>query len=200
MITTAGTSSMGIQGITETDIANYLANSPGFFERHAELLASVQLSHPHGQRAVSLQERQAEMLREKIKGLEFKIIEVAVLSMGNPHAVTTVASVDSAPVESLGPSIERDPRFRNGVNVGFMEVVARDRIRLRVFERGAGETLACGTGPCAAVVAGIRLGLLDHRVEVEARGGTLTIEWPGGAAPVLMTGPATTVFEGEIEL
>jgi diaminopimelate epimerase len=129
-----------------------------------------------------------------------QIIEVAVLSMGNPHAVTTVASVDSAPVESLGPSIERDPRFRNGVNVGFMEVVARDRIRLRVFERGAGETLACGTGACAAVVAGIRLGLLDHRVEVEARGGTLTIEWPGGAAPVLMTGPATTVFEGEIEL
>ena len=129
-----------------------------------------------------------------------QIIEVAVLSMGNPHAVTTVASVDSAPVESLGPSIERDPRFRNGVNVGFMEVVGRDRIRLRVFERGAGETLACGTGACAAVVAGIRLGLLDRRVEVEARGGTLTIEWPGGAASVLMTGPATTVFEGEIEL
>ena len=129
-----------------------------------------------------------------------QIIEVAVLSMGNPHAVTTVASVDSAPVESLGPSIERDPRFRNGVNVGFMEVAGRDRIRLRVFERGAGETLACGTGACAAVVAGIRLGQLGHRVEVEARGGTLTIEWAGGAAPVLMTGPATTVFEGEIEL
>jgi diaminopimelate epimerase len=127
-------------------------------------------------------------------------VDVAVLSMGNPHAVTVVEDVDSAPVESLGPSIERDPRFRNGVNVGFMEVVARDRIRLRVFERGAGETLACGTGACAAVVTGIRLGLLDTRVDVEARGGTLTIEWAGGAAPVLMTGPATTVFEGEIEL
>ena len=127
-------------------------------------------------------------------------VDVAVLSMGNPHAVTIVADVDSAPVESLGPSIEREPRFRNGVNVGFMEVVARDRIRLRVFERGSGETLACGTGACAAVVSGIRLGLLDTRVEVEARGGTLTIEWAGGAAPVLMTGPATTVFEGEIEL
>jgi len=127
-------------------------------------------------------------------------VDVAVLSMGNPHAVTVVADVDSAPVESLGPTIERDPHFRNGVNVGFMEVVARDRIRLRVFERGAGETLACGTGACAAVVTGIRLGLLDTRVEVEARGGTLTIEWAGGAAPVLMTGPATTVFEGEIEL
>ncbi|HEX7438072.1 MAG TPA: diaminopimelate epimerase [Caldimonas sp.] len=127
-------------------------------------------------------------------------VDVAVLSMGNPHAVLLVESVDSAPVESLGPSIEGDPRFPNGVNVGFMQVVARDRIRLRVFERGAGETLACGTGACAAVVAGIRLGLLDKRVEVEARGGVLTIEWPGGAAPVLMTGPANTVFEGEIEL
>jgi diaminopimelate epimerase len=129
-----------------------------------------------------------------------QVVDIAVLSMGNPHAVTIVASVDSAPVESLGPSIERDPRFRNGVNVGFMEVVGRDRIRLRVFERGAGETLACGTGACAAVVAGIRLGRLNHRVEVEARGGILTIEWRGGSAPVLMTGPATTVFEGEIEL
>ena len=129
-----------------------------------------------------------------------QVVDIAVLSMGNPHAVTIVASVDSAPVESLGPSIERDPRFRNGVNVGFMEVVGRDRIRLRVFERGAGETLSCGTGACAAVVAGIRLGRLDHRVEVEARGGMLTIEWRGGSAPVLMTGPATTVFEGEIEL
>jgi diaminopimelate epimerase len=127
-------------------------------------------------------------------------VDVAVLSMGNPHAVQIVESVDSAPVESLGPSIERDPRFPNGVNVGFMQIVARDRIRLRVYERGAGETLACGTGACAAVVAGIRLGLLGSPVEVEARGGVLTIEWPGGAAPVLMTGPAHTVFEGEIEL
>ncbi|HEX7442172.1 MAG TPA: diaminopimelate epimerase [Caldimonas sp.] len=127
-------------------------------------------------------------------------VDVAVLSMGNPHAVQLVESVDSAPVESLGPSIESEPRFPNGVNVGFMQIVARDRIRMRVFERGAGETLACGTGACAAVVAGIRLGLLDARVEVEARGGVLSIVWPGGAAPVLMTGPANTVFEGEIEL
>jgi diaminopimelate epimerase len=127
-------------------------------------------------------------------------VDVAVLSMGNPHAVQIVESIDSAPVESLGPSIEHDPRFANGVNVGFMQVVARDRIRLRVYERGAGETLACGTGACAAVVAGIRLGLLDSRVDVEARGGVLTIEWPGGAEPVLMTGAAHSVFEGEIEL
>jgi diaminopimelate epimerase len=127
-------------------------------------------------------------------------VDVAVLSMGNPHAVTRVEDVDSAAVDSLGPSIESDARFPAGVNVGFMQVVARDRIRLRVFERGAGETLACGTGACAAVVAGIRLGLLDTRVDVEARGGTLTIEWPGGDAAVRMTGPATTVFQGEIEL
>jgi diaminopimelate epimerase len=127
-------------------------------------------------------------------------VDVAVLSMGNPHAVAIVESVDSAPVESLGPSIGRDPRFANGVNVGFMQIVDRTHIRLRVYERGAGETLACGTGACAAVVAGIRLGLLDAQVDVEARGGMLTIEWPGSGAPVLMTGPATTVFEGEIEL
>jgi diaminopimelate epimerase len=127
-------------------------------------------------------------------------VDVAVLSMGNPHAVLLVGGVDSAPVESLGPSIERDPRFAAGVNVGFMQVVDRGHIRLRVYERGAGETLACGTGACAAVVAGICLGLLDPTVQVEARGGTLTIEWAGGHAPVLMTGPATTVFEGEIEM
>ncbi len=127
-------------------------------------------------------------------------VDVAVLSMGNPHAVQVVEDVDSAPVASLGPVIETDAHFPNGVNAGFMQVVARDRIRLRVFERGAGETLACGTGACAAVVAGIRLGLLDRRVDVETRGGRLTIDWPRDDANVLMTGPATTVFEGEIEL
>jgi diaminopimelate epimerase len=127
-------------------------------------------------------------------------VELAVLSMGNPHAVQRVADVDSAPVESQGPLIEHDKHFPRRVNAGFMQIVDRGRIRLRVFERGAGETLACGTGACAAVVAGIRLGLLDARVEVEARGGRLTIEWAGGDAPVFMTGPAQTVFEGEIEL
>lgn len=127
-------------------------------------------------------------------------IDVAVLSMGNPHAVQFVDDVDHAPVETQGPLIEAHARFPRRVNAGFAQVVRRDRIRLRVFERGAGETLACGTGACAAVVAGIRLGLLDHRVDVEARGGQLTIEWAGGHAPVLMTGPATTVFKGEIEI
>jgi diaminopimelate epimerase len=126
--------------------------------------------------------------------------EVAVVSMGNPHAVQRVDDMDTAPVETLGPWVEAHPRFARKVNAGFMQVVARDRIRLRVFERGAGETLACGTGACAAVVAGIRLGWLDRRVDVEMRGGLLTIEWDGPGQPVLMTGPAVRVFDGELEL
>lgn len=128
------------------------------------------------------------------------IVSVAVLSMGNPHAVQEVPDVDHAPVREQGPLIERHSRFPRRVNAGFMQVLDRDRIRLRVWERGAGETLACGTGACAAVVAGIRLGRLAPRVDVETRGGLLTIEWAGGDAPVLMTGPAVTVFEGEIDL
>ena len=127
-------------------------------------------------------------------------VEVAVLSMGNPHAVQIVTDVDAAPVATLGPQVERHPRFPRKVNAGFMQVVGRGEIRLRVHERDAGETLACGTGACAAVVAGIRLGLLDHRVDVHARGGRLAIEWAGGDASVLMTGPAETVFEGTIDL
>jgi diaminopimelate epimerase len=127
-------------------------------------------------------------------------VELAVLSMGNPHAVQVVDDVDAAPVPTQGPLIEADPHFPRKVNAGYMQVLARDRIRLRVWERGAGETLACGTGACAAVVGGIRRGLLDARVDVEARGGLLTIEWQGGAGHVFMTGPAETVFEGEIEL
>lgn len=127
-------------------------------------------------------------------------IEFAVLSMGNPHAVQIVDDVDTAPVATEGPLIEAEVHFPRKVNAGFMQVLGRNRIRLRVFERGAGETLACGTGACAAVVSGIRRGLLDRRVDVEARGGLLTIEWAGGTSPVLMTGPAETVFEGEIEL
>ena len=128
---------------------------------------------------------------------------VAVLSMGNPHAVQTVADVDSAPVTTEGPLIERHPRFPRRVNAGYMQVLSRSRIRLRVWERGAGETLACGTGACAAVVAGIREGLLDDSVQVDTRGGQLTIRWTGGEnnlnCAVWMTGPAVAVFEGEIE-
>jgi len=161
-------------------------------------------------------------------GVDVGVAEVAVLSMGNPHAVQVVADVDTAPVATQGALIERDIHFPRKVNASFMQVVSRTHIRLRVFERDAGETLACGTGACAAVVAGIRLGLLDARVDVDARGGRLTIEWhgddspsaeeylgrsPDGIAPglgrpgarrldahVFMTGPAETVYEGEIEL
>jgi diaminopimelate epimerase len=126
--------------------------------------------------------------------------EVAVLSMGNPHAVLRVADVDAAAVATLGPRIEMHARFPRRVNVGFLQVVSRTEVRLRVHERDAGETLACGTGACAAVVAGIRLGWLDRGVEVHARGGDLRIEWADNDAAVLMTGPAETVFHGEIEL
>ena len=131
---------------------------------------------------------------------EGRHVEVAVLSMGNPHAVQRVADVREAPVAELGPRIESHGRFVRGVNAGFMQVIGRDQIALRVYERGAGETLACGTGACAAVVAGIRFGWLDRRVDVLARGGRLTVEWPDDEASVCMTGPAETVFEGEIEI
>jgi diaminopimelate epimerase len=130
-------------------------------------------------------------------------VDISVVSMGNPHAVQVVADVDAAPVATQGPLIETHPRFPRRVNAGFMQVVDRHAIRLRVYERGAGETLACGTGACAAVVAGIRRGLLDSPVRVTTRGGELTIAWDGAAnvaAPVMMTGPATTVFSAEIEL
>jgi diaminopimelate epimerase len=125
---------------------------------------------------------------------------VAVVSMGNPHAVQLVDDVDTAPVLLQGPLIEHHTCFPNRVNAGFMQVQSRSQIRLRVFERGAGETLACGSGACAAVVAGIRLGLLDSEVDVQTHGGTLTISWAGGGTPVMMTGPATTVFQGNIDL
>lgn len=125
---------------------------------------------------------------------------LAVLSMGNPHAVQLVDDVDTAPVAQQGPLIEHHVRFVRRVNAGFLQVLNRGQVRLRVYERGAGETLACGSGACAAVVAGIRLGLLDHSVDVQARGGLLTVSWAGNAAHVLMTGPATTVFQGDIDL
>jgi len=127
-------------------------------------------------------------------------VEVAVLSMGNPHAVQVVKDVDTAPVTTQGPLIEHHPQFPNRVNAGYMQVVDRHSIRLRVYERGAGETLACGSGACAAVVSGIERGLLDSPVAVETRGGRLTIAWAGGDNPVWMKGPAISVFEGTIEL
>lgn len=125
---------------------------------------------------------------------------IGALSMGNPHAVMVVDDIDSAPVEMLGPVIESHPRFPQRVNVGFMQVVSRRKIKLRVYERGAGETKACGTGACAAVVSGQLRGLLEQRVTVNLPGGSLSIEWRGEGHPVMMTGPATTVYEGQIQL
>ncbi len=127
-------------------------------------------------------------------------LEISVVSMGNPHAVQVVASVDQAPVAAHGPLIESHERFPQRVNAGFMQILDKHAIRLRVYERGAGETLACGTGACAAAVAGIRRGLLASPVRVTTRGGDLTIAWGGEGRPVMMTGPAVTVFSGEIEL
>ena len=125
---------------------------------------------------------------------------ISAVSMGNPHAVQVVDHVEDFPVLQDGPIVENHPTFPNRVNAGFLEVVDRHTVRLRVYERGAGETLACGTGACAAVVAGIRRGLLDSPVKVHTHGGDLSIAWDGGSAPVRMTGPATTVFEGTIDL
>lgn len=127
-----------------------------------------------------------------------EVVQVAAVSMGNPHAVLQVADVDAAPVSRLGPAIEGHLRFPRRVNAGFMQVVDRQSLRLRVFERGSGETLACGTGACAAAVAAIRQGLADSPVQVAMRGGMLGIAWEGAGQPVRMTGPAITVFEGKI--
>ena len=129
-----------------------------------------------------------------------KTIHVAALSMGNPHAVQVVPDIDTAAVGLDGPAIENHPRFLRRVNAGFMQIVDRHHIRLRVYERGAGETLACGTGACAAVVTGIRMGLLDTPVAVTTRGGILSIAWDGDDSPVLLTGPAMNVFEGSIDI
>jgi diaminopimelate epimerase len=140
--------------------------------------------------------------RENVYDLEVngRKVSVTVLSMGNPHAVQVVPEVDSAPVNTQGPLIERHPRFPQRVNAGYMQIVDRGHIRLRVYERGAGETLACGTGACAAVVAGRQRGLLDDKVDVKLLGGTLRVSWAGEGQPVWMTGPAVTVFEGTIDL
>jgi diaminopimelate epimerase len=129
-----------------------------------------------------------------------KIIEISALSMGNPHAVQVVADVDGAPVALDGPQIERHASFPKRVNAGFMQVLDRGHIKLRVYERGAGETLACGSGACAAVVAGIQRGILDSTVRVTTHGGDLAIHWGGEGRPVMMSGPAMEVFQGVIEL
>lgn len=132
--------------------------------------------------------------------IDHRQVEISAVSMGNPHAIQLVADVNRAPVLTEGMLIERHPRFPQRVNAGYMQVMDRSHIRLRVYERGAGETLACGTGACAAVVTGINLGLLESMVKVGFRGGDLIVRWEGGTEPVWMTGPAVTVFDGEIDL
>lgn len=127
-------------------------------------------------------------------------VELAAVSMGNPHAVLRVADLDNAPVHSLGPKLEHHPRFPQRVNVGFLQVVDRQHARLRVWERGAGETQACGTGACAAAVAAIRQGWMDSPLQLELPGGKLCIEWAGPGQPVMMTGPAVRVYEGQVRL
>ncbi|PCC99662.1 diaminopimelate epimerase [Halopseudomonas pelagia] len=127
-------------------------------------------------------------------------LQISTVSMGNPHSVTLVDDLDSYPVATLGPLIEKHPRFDQGVNAGFMQLIDRHHARLRVYERGAGETLACGTGACAAAVAGIRLGHLVSPVSMQLPGGSLHIEWAGPGQPVMMTGPATRVYEGQIRV
>ena len=129
-----------------------------------------------------------------------KILEISALSIGNPHAVQIVRSIEGAPLASLGARIEKHPRFPHGVNAGFLEVVSRTRGKLRVYERGVGETLACGSGACAAAVAGVTRGFFESQLTIAMRGGDLGISWAGAGQPVMMSGPAQTVFEGEIEL
>ncbi len=141
----------------------------------------------------------ASPLLQKID-VDGKPLELAILSMGNPHAVQVVPDVASAPVATQGPALERHPRFPNRVNAGYMQVLDRHTIRLRVWERGAGETLSCGTGACAAAVSGISRKLIDSPVRVETRGGALTIAWAGGDNAVWMKGPAQSAFEGQIEI
>ena len=157
-------------------------------------LARVPFDH-QGLQAKSVQK--ATLWPLSING---KRVDIAVLSMGNPHAVQVVADVDSAPVAEDGPVIESHASFPRRVNAGFMQIMNRHHIKLRVFERGTGETLACGTGACAAVVAGITQGLLDSPVAVTTRGGELAITWEGGDAAVMLTGPAVSVFEGSIDI
>jgi diaminopimelate epimerase len=152
-----------------------------------------------GEVSVDMGAPRIENLNEKLQ-IEGKTVDLAILSMGNPHAVQVVADVATAPVTTQGPLLEHHPRFPNRVNAGYMQVRDRRHIAQRVWERGAGETLACGTGACAAVVSGIQRGLLDSPVVVETRGGTLTVSWAGGDNAVWMKGPARTVFGGEIEI
>lgn len=167
-------------------------------ERRADGLVTVNMGAPRFEpRDIPFDARARE--RRYAREVDGQRIEFGAVSMGNPHLVMEVPDVDRAPVDTVGPRLEPHPAFPQRVNVGFLQIVSRDRVRLRVYERGAGETLACGSGACAAVAVGRLWGRLDERVTVEVRGGELIIEWQGEGQPVLMTGPAETVFKGELE-
>lgn len=167
-------------------------------ERRADGLVTVNMGAPRFEpRDIPFDAPARE--RRYAREVDGQRIEFGAVSMGNPHLVMEVPDVDRAPVDTVGPRLEPHPAFPQRVNVGFLQIVSRDRVRLRVYERGAGETLACGSGACAAVAVGRLWGRLDERVTVEVRGGELIIEWQGEGQPVLMTGPAETVFKGELE-
>ena len=163
-------------------------------------LVTVDMGQPRFAPAEIPFESETDAAEQALQLADGITLTIGAVSMGNPHAVTLVADVETAPVALQGPQVESHTRFPQRVNAGFMQVVDRHNIRLRVYERGAGETLACGTGACAAVVSGIRRGLLDSPVRVQTRGGELSIAWGGPGQPVVMTGPAVTVFTGEIDL
>ena len=166
----------------------------------ADGLVTVDMGQPRFAPAEIPFESDSDAAEQPLQLPDGTTLTIGAVSMGNPHAVTVVADVDTAPVAVQGPQIENHSRFPQRVNAGFMQIVDRHHIRLRVYERGAGETLACGTGACAAVVSGIRRDLLDSPVRVQTRGGELRIAWEGIGQPVIMTGPAVTVFTGEIDL
>ena len=187
------------QGLTDkTEIPVGTAAGPIHLFLEADGQARVNMGAPQfdPQRIPFLAATEADSYDLEVDG---KTLRIGAVSMGNPHAVLRVNDLDQAPIARLGPLIECHPRFPRRVNAGFMQILDPGHIRLRVFERGTGETLACGTGACAAVAVGRRLGLLDEAVRVSLPGGDLRITWAGGAAPVWMTGPAVSVFEGEIE-
>ena len=168
-----------------------------FFEADGQVRVNMGTPHFAPERIPFLATTEVDSYDLEVDG---QTLRIGAVSLGNPHAVLRVTDLDQAPVARLGPLIERHPRFPKRVNAGFMQILDPGHIRLRVFERGAGETLACGTGACAAVAVGHRLGLLDAAVRVSLPGGDLRITWAGGTEPLWMTGPALSVFSGEIEL
>jgi diaminopimelate epimerase len=173
----------------------------GIIELHlkGDGLVRVDMGAPRLQAAEIPFIAEAEALSHAVQ-VEGETVELAVVSMGNPHGVLRVADVDQAPVLTLGPKLECHPRFPQKANIGFLQIIDAQRARLRVWERGVGETRACGTGACAAAVAGIRQGWLTSPVSIELPGGLLNIEWDGVGQPVLMTGPATRVYEGQVRV